>query len=283
MIQPQEFALMLHWIRAREAIRKAKEAGKPKPWTDEPVLRDYRWCNVRRMDDRVSVELSQSWYASGGDCQTQLVACALGRLINWPDALLAATNEELFRMAHLPGFGNRLTARVKEGHKTFTGAYIVPGVPGKTKIHSVMAVVNHVSANYLFIYMDTLRGTWTKLTEIDGLGSFLAGQIVADMAHLTYGKAWPDRKEWAPLGPGSKRGMNRLHGRAKETPMSQAQFDTELYELRLWLWENIRDIWIDRDLFACDIQGLCCEFDKYKRLLLSEGSVRAKYSGKANA
>jgi len=38
----------------REALRKAKEAGGPPPWTIDEILQKYRFCNVRRADDRVS-------------------------------------------------------------------------------------------------------------------------------------------------------------------------------------------------------------------------------------
>ena len=67
MIVPHELDILVYWMIERDRIRTAKEAGKPKPWTTDPLLRDYRWCNVRRMDDRVSVWLAeQSGRATGG-------------------------------------------------------------------------------------------------------------------------------------------------------------------------------------------------------------------------
>src|SRR3990167_5591431 len=39
------------FVRERETIRERRAAGTPPPWTDDPVLREYRFCNVRRADD----------------------------------------------------------------------------------------------------------------------------------------------------------------------------------------------------------------------------------------
>src|SRR2546423_1636561 len=45
---------LIDWISERTAIHTKKEAGHPPPWTDDPVLREWSFCNVRREDDRVT-------------------------------------------------------------------------------------------------------------------------------------------------------------------------------------------------------------------------------------
>ena len=37
---------LLAWIVERESIRRKKERGLPRPWTLDPVLDGYRFCNV---------------------------------------------------------------------------------------------------------------------------------------------------------------------------------------------------------------------------------------------
>ena len=37
---------LLYWISERESIRKKKKSGEPKPWTKDPILRDYKFCHV---------------------------------------------------------------------------------------------------------------------------------------------------------------------------------------------------------------------------------------------
>lgn len=273
-----ELEILLHWIRERESIRESKEAGGPRPWTADPLLRDYRWCNVSRMDDRVSRELMQEWYADS-DGTTQLVAATLGRLINWPEALRAATGGKPFSLDQMEWIKDALKARAKQGFKVFTGAFVVPGKPGMNKVDSVMGVADRVRALAGEILGPTLRETWSGLMGIDLIGSFLAGQICADLAHLQTGAAWPDRVAWAPIGPGSARGMNRLRGRPFRAALPQAQFDDELADYVQTVRPLIAAIDDDRQLGSQDYQGTLCEFDKYRRLMLGEGQVRARYDG----
>lgn len=48
------------WIFERYRIKKRKDSGAPRPWTDNWVLQEYRFCNVRREDDRESQYLIQN-------------------------------------------------------------------------------------------------------------------------------------------------------------------------------------------------------------------------------
>lgn len=266
------------WIREREKIRKAKESGAPKPWTSDPFLQGYRWCNVSRAMDAISRTLLTKWYQDGPFAE-QLVAATLGRLINWTDTLLEASGGKPFSLTLLPTMRAALHARAARSQKIFTGAYVVPGVPGRNKIDSTMDLVERVAAQADALRADTLRGTWTALTSLDGLGSFLAGQIGADIALLSSGAAWPDRLTFAPVGPGSARGMNRLRGRPKTKPLSQEKFDLELQEYAEALALRVPEVVQELRLNYQDIQGTLCEADKNWRLRAGEGSVRARYDG----
>lgn len=275
-----ELNLLQGWIVEREAIRRAKEAGLPKPWTTNRLLRDYRWCNVRRMDDRVSQALINHWYPGVSERST-LTAAALARLINWPEALFEITGGGPYSDATLPIAREALRQRAARGDKVFTGAYVVPGSPGRAKVDSVMDLVEQVHDQAAGLLGQSMRDTWAALTRLDGLGSFLAGQIVADIAHLPAGAAWRDRDRWAPVGPGSARGLNRLRGIRKTAAVSQVEFERLLPELTAVLRPRIVTIWFDRHLQAMDLQNSLCEFDKMRRLQLQEGKVRARYDGGA--
>lgn len=277
-----EVDYLIYWVEEREAVRRAKAAGRPKPWSKDPLFCDFRWCNVSRSDDKVTVDLFKQWYAPA-DPATQLVAATLGRLFNWPETLLEATGGRSFAMAALPGMRNAIHARAQRGCKIFTGAYLVPGVPGQTKIDSILDLAAKVAERSSDVLRTTLRDTWAELIKFDGIGSFLAGQITADMAHLHVGNAWPDRITWAPVGPGSARGINRLLGRPKDKPVSQDQFDIELQQFIKFMRPRIQQIDADRALGAIDFQSLLCEYDKGRRLKLGQGTVRARYPGRGES
>jgi hypothetical protein len=42
------------YIEERERIRLRKEAGEPFPWTEDPILRAFKFTNVRRIHDRTT-------------------------------------------------------------------------------------------------------------------------------------------------------------------------------------------------------------------------------------
>jgi 5-hmdU DNA kinase, helical domain len=49
------------WIEKREAIRVKKEAGAARPWSDDPILNEWSFCNVRREDDRTTKWVAANW------------------------------------------------------------------------------------------------------------------------------------------------------------------------------------------------------------------------------
>lgn len=284
MFNRAEVSLLVGWIKAREELRRAQESGAPKPWTNDATLRNVRWCNVRRLDDAVSRSLFAYWYDGHVTAKsTQLVAAVLGRLINWPPSLMVISNGRPFVAQDLKTARARLHTRARAlAHhvKIFTGAYVVPGVPGKTKIDSVCDTAEAVALNDHFAARKhSMQSLWEYLQTFDTLGSFLAGQVVADLAHLPVGLDWPDRDTWAPIGPGSKRGMNRLLGYDKERAMSQGAFEMHLRNVISDIYPAVKQIWDDRKLQAFDIQNCLCEYDKYRRLQLGEGTVRQSYPG----
>ena len=285
-VLPAELNIMITWIIQRDRVRAAKEAGEPKPWTDDPLLQDYRWCNVRRMDDRVSRELFERWYDPASDRPTLLAAAVLARLVNWPESLLTITEGQPFRLDHLQQAGPVLRARAARGEKVFTGAYLIP--PGRpaiegdqppSKIQHVIGLAEVIAQHSYEVIAGSMRGTWAQIVRWDGMGSFLAGQVVADLVHLDPGHVWDDKATWAPIGPGSARWLNRLRGISKDKPVTQADFERLLPELIEILRPRIDGVWRDRGLQAMDIQNCLCEFDKYRRLQLGEGKVRARYAG----
>lgn len=276
MFDQKELDILTHWILERDKIRQLKESGATKPWTEDSLLQQYRFCNVKRMDDKVSRWLLKHWYPKTMRTGSELYSAVLARAINWPDALecIIGSLDSVERTITI------LKQRKNEGQKVFTGAYVVPGVKGQDKIDSIIGLGERVrnqsktATNKL-----TMRDTWKWLLTFKGLGTFLSGQIAADLACLPYGSLWQDRFDWAPVGPGSARGMNRLLGIKKTATVSQERFEPLLLELIKKAKPAISEIWEDRQLCAMDIQNCLCEFDKYRRLTLREGNVRAKYPG----
>lgn len=108
-----------------------------------------------------------------------------------------------------------------------------------------------------------------------GWGPFMAYQVVVDMRHSRYLRDAQDINTWAALGPGSRRGLNRLAGRPVDYALGQAQGLEEM--LTLWREQDRwRAPWVPA-IDLSDIQNSLCEVDKLLRVQTGEGKPRSSY------
>ena len=42
------------WQEERESIRRKKENGLPAPWTDDPILQEFKFHQINREEDRTT-------------------------------------------------------------------------------------------------------------------------------------------------------------------------------------------------------------------------------------
>lgn len=266
----------IYWISEREQIRLYKERGvAQEEWTEDEILATYRFCNVRRMDDRVSQWLLNNWYTPNFDHKNMLLACTVARLFNLPEAL-----EQIgFLEKKYKTFRKHLlrvtTKRKQQGLKNFNGAYIVStnGLVGDKVDILVSRILDPISTAKI-ANRDGMEQTAKALLKYWGISTFLAGQITADLRWAVEGH-WVDRCIWAFIGPGSRRGLNRLLGRPITASMSQAAFEDEFIAVRKLVEDELPGLY--KRLEAIDIQSCLCEFDKYERTLWNEGKPKQRY------
>lgn len=264
----------LYFIRERESIRLKKEAGEPKPWTDDSILQSYRFCNVRRMDDKVSQWLLKNWYEPNFDHPDMLVACALARFINKPESLAAIGFPKRFSPTRI---GKTLREIKSAGNTIINAAYMVRGNDGEDKVASILIYVGGIRR--IKVDRMSMEKTWERIQEKYGWGSFMAGQVVADLRWAMAGE-WSDRNTWAPLGPGSARGMNRIQERDIKFPLKQAQFSEELLTLVETASTELPESITGR-MELHDWQNCLCEFDKMERTLFEGRRPKQSYRGVA--
>lgn len=279
------FNLMLHWVEERELIRVRKESGAQYPWTVDSILAKYRFCNVRREDDRVTVWIDQHIRKPYADHPLLWLMLCVARQINWPPTLQRLIDSPDGWPAD-PRFVPLRMAMVLSdweaaGNKTFTGAYIIApsSVKGMSKReHVSLSTIGNLweSRNVIQPYFEwcgrSVKGAHALLSRYNGWGPFLAYQAVVDMVFTPIlGKA-SDRRTWAAAGPGTIRGLNRLHGRPVDARLSQGEALRDLKILDVCLRDKTH---IEFDF--TDVPNICCEFDKYVRVKQSEGKPRALY------
>jgi alpha-glutamyl/putrescinyl thymine pyrophosphorylase clade 1 len=295
---PERIEEWAYWISAREAIRKRKaDPKKTFPYSADPVMAGTRWCNVRRMDDKVSLWLMENWYpdSAGRDLLhiRQVVAAALAaRMINRPETLAHITSGGRFNGFDYKLYLKRMYEVKDGGGVVFTNAYIINGASGGPKIEQVLNAIQKCVATKPFHYVDynSMQATAKHLHALPGIGGFMAGQVVADLRWVLDDPSfWRDRMTWAPPGPGSSRGMKYLLGLSSPDDMAGRGKDLSELQFLRYLPALIKiarthrvvgPIFKERKLEAHDIQNTLCELGKYVRVK-NGGHAKNNYPPKA--
>lgn len=276
-----DYSPLWSWIREREAIRIRREAGEPPPWTSDPILAGHRFCCVRREDDRVTRWIRDFVRRPYADHPRLWLALCLSRLVNWPDTLLELIEDGAAWPTHEDYDPARTTAvlraRAARGAKVYTAAYVIPAphATGACKhAHVAEAVVGSL-VKYLSIddFQRTLDLAHGRLMHRPGWGAFLAYQVVVDARFCSSLLAdAPDRETWSAAGPGTRRGLNRLHGRPLTARVTDDQARQEVLAIYRLL-EAETGVAVD----LSDVPNVLCETDKYLRVQLGQGRPRQKY------
>ena len=207
----------LFWISERHKIYiKRFIENKPKPWTTDDILLNYKFTNVfRRLDKGTEwlvdnfIDLHSDdgkllffnifWYRHFNFIPT---GEALGYLPDWDRE---AVREKLYAIR-------------ADGGKVFTSAHMVTGHGGGNKVDiAIDKVISPVWDSLDKIYDEfprTIEGS-TKyfMKNISGVESFGAYELATDLTYYKELKDAPDRMTWANQGPGATRGANYIFGK----------------------------------------------------------------------
>lgn len=267
-----------YWINERHAIYLKKAAGKPKPWTRDPILQRYKFTNVFRQLDRGTVWLTEHVlrpHAEDGDQAGLLFNIVAYRLFNWIPTgeflgYITRWSEEKVRAG--------LQARHDAGIQVFTGAHMLRGENGVSKIMSHCRVLTRFWKDRTKILRkiqeeSTLQAAFRIFVTYPYIGGFLAYEFVTDLRHTPILESAPDTLSWANAGPGARRGLLRIYPDLK----TQGDFLGAMQQL-LRFSETRIDPHVP-PLELRDIEHSLCEFDKYMRAKNGEGRPRSTYPG----
>lgn len=295
---PERIEQWAYWCSEREAMRRRKAKGGSYPFSADPVMANTRWCNVRRLDDKVSQWLLHEWYPDPVEADAMprrllVVSAMLARTVNRIETLSAITGgNSRFSRWDPKHFGKVMHDIKASGKPVFTGVYIVNAAAGGDKIDLVLRSMDRCYNTKPFHFLDTdsMQRTAKNMQSLEGVGGFMSGQFVADLRWVldepTY---WADRMTWSSPGPGSSKGMryllgllspNEMDGRGKD--MTEQQF---LHYIPMLIYVAKRHpivgpIFKERRLENVDIQSTLCELSKYVRIK-SGGRGKNPYPPKA--
>lgn len=273
------------YARERYSILLKRRARQPAPWTTDPILGRYRFCNVFRTDDTVTQwirqELLNPLTKDGARPWNLLPTMTVARFINRIDTLEAIKHVLLLEGWHRKLCKKILYQRRAKGLTMITGAYMIRTPFGMNKIEGLDEIFTPLQKDARrtgFVPAPTLQEEHARLTKYNYVGSFMAYEIVTD---LSYAVDYDDTMLWAAAGPGAARGLSRVMdgklGRYRNTPSQQAEMNALMREILAasLLEEHWPSEWPRWDMRTCE--HTLCEFDKYERARLGEGEPKQRY------
>lgn len=261
------------FITERWNIHVRRSKGQSPPWTSDPIFQKFRFCNIRREDDRVTKWIHANWLRPHDKDPDVWFAMIVARLINKPTSLDAGRYP-------VPWKPERWTATLDElkatGATIFNAAYMIHAdrFDGRSKVaylaERVLTPIWEARKEGRKVFSGgSLAGAHSWLMNFRDMGSFMSGQIVADAKWASALRSAKDWYDWAAPGPGSQRGLNRVMGYAPDAswrPGGWVECNQALRKAALPL--------LPKDLRKLDAQNFnnCeCEFDKWCRVKYSEG------------
>lgn len=268
---------LVYWIIERDSIRESKELGLPKPWTNNKVMQVTYFCNVNREDDKVTKWIRRNWYYSHSP-EFYDFSMIVARMFNLPSTL-EKTMQPQETVFWLENAEEVLRERKNEGKKIWNGAYII-STNGKKmdKLTYCLGLLEKLANQPLITHnCSTLKEAHIELMKVEGLASFLAAQVVADLKNSKDHplQSAPDWWTFSAPGPGSLRGLEWFWEEKVTHKNYQEKIQAAYEILEFELPEHILDI-----LCMQNLQNCFCEYDKFMRVTNKTGRSKRKYNGK---
>ena len=288
----------LYWYFAceRQNIFFKKLNGEPAPWTKDPILQEYKFCNSYRVNDRVSQYLLSNVIYNDikYSDEDMLFRIILFKLFNkestW-ELLLTNFNDITLKTFNINEYSKVLENAISSGIKIYNDAYISCATKafGYDRKHD-----NHLALLTKMFVEDKMQNKIIKCKTMEEgfniirsyplIGNFMAYQLVTD---INYSEVVNWREdEFTIAGPGSLRGIKKCFidkGNMSNEDIIRYMFnhqDEEFKRLNL----NFKKLG-NRPLQLIDCQNIFCELDKYCRqaipsLKSNRTKIKKKYTPK---
>lgn len=282
-----------YWVNARHAIYLNRQAGVPWPWTDDPILQEYKFTNVFRELDtgtRWCKTMIRDPYA---DHPELFFNVATYRRYNWTDTQSCLGFIKDYGPERRKRIVNFMLKRRAQGIQIFTGAHMLCGnvKDPETGILPDNKVEQIFDISFKLLWEkrkemepqpgDTLEQAFNRFlaAKIPGYGSFIAYEVISDLRWTRYLQDASDIMTWANPGPGATRGIKRLYGLGVGQWGQLAFSKAALIGHMRWLLEHSDGYKADYvpAMELREIEHSLCEWDKYMRVSLGEGRPRSRY------
>jgi alpha-glutamyl/putrescinyl thymine pyrophosphorylase clade 1 len=252
--------------------------GKSYPWSNDPILNQYKFTNAYRAADRVSQYLIRNVIYNNNlpDSPKEILfRILLFKLFNkietW-ELLSSKLGPLTFEDYNFKQYDKILNNAIMSGRTIYSAAYIMPS--GGSYFGYLRKHTNHLKLIELIInnetderlmFAKTMQHAFEIMKGFPGFGDFLAYQLLIDINYspiLSFSES-----EFVVPGPGAKGGISKcFESTAGLSNIEVIKLVTDRQEQefeRLGL--SFKNLW-GRSLQLIDCQNLFCEVDKYARV-----------------
>lgn len=274
-VSPSE-VLTSYWTFAaeRQRVYFARLAGEAAPWTDDPVISQYRFTNAYRAADRVSQDLIRVIASGPQAAEDVVLRVLLYRFFNKPTTW-SALESSLGQPVQWQSFSEEPLASVLDGmlargERVYSAAYIVPPPPfgAERKHRNHLRLVEHMMRDGLARRLSTassLGGVFELLASYPSLGPFLAYQLTVDLNYTNVIDF--DEDDFVVAGPGARSGIAKCFPGATLAAEDIIRWMVDTQEEQLEALGLDFEPLFGRRLKLIDCQNLFCETDKYARVM----------------
>lgn len=285
MIFPERLDLFSWLLEERWLIKERRDNGQPGPWTLDPILAKYHFCNVFRAHDRTS-RVIYAQTKKETDAVGQLTAVFAGRLINKASTLTTLYASDWRRMSEQ----DLAEFLVQNGINT--NAYRINTPQGLNSRSGIAELIRKAldfapERTRKLLAATSLQEAQVFFDSLPFVGRFIGYQIIQDLADNGF---WPSGFDVSHVvaGPGAVRGYLWLTGVEQDPRWESAGFRHDrikttrvLAELAIPdLTTILREKWPSyRPLISVhETEFMLCELDKYVRKSTGAASGRLFHS-----
>ena len=288
---PEHMEMFKQFVIDRYLVHLNKDYYKqPKPWTNNPILQNYKFTNVRREHDKTTIYLLNMLEEHKHDSYgNKIMNIILYRLFN------KIETSQLIGWVDFKHYDDdAIKAKLKSaapGFVYFTNAFYTTGMrqgfkkyyPDEDFQPIIIPRVCNDMAQEIYHYItraDEPQQVIQALQIFNGIGDFLSYQMFVD---LTYLDEFPwSENEFVVSGPGCVNGLSELF-----TDRDGLSYD----ELLFWLRDNCpitreqcMELMVDlpeedRYMNLMSLENCMCELSKYIRAVEGTGRPKNLYNG----
>jgi hypothetical protein len=275
-----EFAQERHNIYLRRFCHAPNPYGEGPnggPWTDDPILQEYRFTNVYRELDKTTIWFRNNIREPFRDKKDVLLATIAFRWFNRISTGRILDDQMMFSY-----WDSDEARKLLQGiSPVVTAAYIIKTPNGMNKLDGVLWCIDQCADDIGRMYREmcesnSLERSWEILKEMPFMGPFMAYEVITDLRHTHILENATDIMTWANPGPGCRRGISRLLGLDKDYFRS-GKTDEIMSHMQLLLAQS-QDYIPDMPPWEMrEVEHTLCEFDKYLRAKSGDGRPKQKF------